>query len=126
MPRAGSLDTEIAVQKLREPPSQDAYGRPIQNWDPFEYAVGSPSVAQRYWAEVQDVLPSRQEAVAQGLVVGRRQTRIRFRYVVGITSAMQILVYRDDGVTETHSIIGGPSVLGRNQFVEILTERATS
>jgi hypothetical protein len=122
---AGQMDVQVAFYSISNA-TQDSYGRPVRSRVPFEYAAGSPSVAQTYWAQVEDVLPSRQESTTEGIVIGRRQSRIRLRYVAGLDSSMEVDVYRDDGIIESHKIIGGPSIIGRRDYIEFLTEQISS
>ena len=76
------------------------------------------------WAQVQDALPSRSEAVRQGLEIGRDQVRIRMRYRSDITSDMRVVVHGDGDTL--YQIVGGPAVLGRKDGLEIVCERYTS
>ena len=93
---------------------QGDYGEPIQTW----------AVLATVWANVQDDLPSKSEAVQQGLVVAKNRARIRFRYLSTVTSACRITVR---GATDrVFQIIGGPAELGKHEFMEVLGETASS
>lgn len=72
------------------------------------------------WANVQDVLPSRSEAVKNGLTIGTKQKRFRCRYRDDIASSMRIVI---DGVA--HQIVGGPAELGQRQYSECMVEAYT-
>ena len=76
------------------------------------------------WANVQDDLPSKSEAVQQGLVVAKNRARIRFRYLATVTSACRITVR---GATDrVFQIIGGPAELGKHEYMEVLGETSSS
>ena len=112
---AGQLDRQITIQ--RKVITQDAtYGTEIVTW---------AALTGRIWAQVQDALPSRSEAVVQGLAVARNQTRIRFRFLSGVDSSMRVLVHWSTGDV-VHQIVGGPATIGRNEWTEIMTERISS
>lgn len=107
---AGDLDTRVTFQRKSATVDADS-GRDIVTW------VDVATV----WAQVQDVLPSRSEAVRQGLEVAKNQTRIRTRYRSDIDSAMRVVVQRREDVT--YQIVGGPAELGRREGLEIVCER---
>jgi head-tail adaptor len=95
---------------------QGDYGEPVTTWAPL--APGA------VWCNVQDDLPSKSEAVQQGLVIAKNRARIRFRYLATVTSACRITVR---GATDrVFAIIGGPAELGRHEFMEVLGETASS
>lgn len=101
------------------------YGTEIVAWVPLVEQAGSPTIAERFWAEVQDALPSRAESVTQGLAVARNQTRIRLRYRNDIDSSMRVTVHRDTDVVM--QIVGGPAMVGgRKVLTEIVCERFSS
>jgi SPP1 family predicted phage head-tail adaptor len=77
------------------------------------------------WAEVQDVMPSRSEAVKQGLVTARNQTRVRYRYREDVTSDMRMTVKGPpDRVMQ---IIAGPAAIGkRRERSEVVCESVSS
>ena len=119
--RAGMLDRQITVE--RPVKTQDAtYGTDVISWVPLAVQSGSPEIAARFWAEVQDGLPSRSESLAQGLVVARNLTRIRMRWRNDITSDMRVTVHGD---TDTvYQIVGGPAEIeGRKERIEMMCER---
>jgi SPP1 family predicted phage head-tail adaptor len=70
------------------------------------------------WCQLQDVLPSRSESVKNGMQIASNQTRFRCRWRNDIDSSMRLTV---DGVT--YQIIGGPSELGKREYVELMLER---
>ena len=94
--------------------TQGDYGEPINTW----------ALLATVWANVQDDLPSKSEAVQQGLVINKSRARIRFRYLSTVTSACRITVR---GATDrVFSIIGGPAELGQHQWMEVLGETSSS
>lgn len=101
------------------------YGTERTVWVPLVPVAGSPVVGERFPANVQDVMPSRSESVAQGLAVGRDQTRIRIRWRDDVTSAMRITLH---GETDTvWQIVGGPAEIGgRKNALEMVCEKFTS
>jgi head-tail adaptor len=115
------LDREITVE--RQSVTQDAtYGTEVVTWIALSYLPGSPLVAERFPAEIQDVMPSRSESVQQGLAQARNQTRIRMRYRNDIDSSMRIVVHGDADVV--FQIVAGPAeIFGRRAFIELMCER---
>ena len=49
------------ISVLRKSTSKDARGGEVVEWVPLVALPGSPLLPERWWAEVQDVLPSRAE-----------------------------------------------------------------
>lgn len=117
------LDREVSVEQKSV--TVDAYGTDVVAWIPLSPLPGSPVAAERFYAEVQDALPSRSEALAQGLRVTRKLTRVRMRWRNDITSAMRITVHGD---TDTvYQIVSEPAeVGGRKNLIEVMCERVTS
>lgn len=125
MTTAGMLDREITVE-VPSTIDDPVYGPQAGPWLPLvRDGVGSPILAKRFPAQLQDVMPSRSEAVQQGLAIARNQTRIRMRWRDDITSAMRITVHGD---TDTvYQIVGGPAAIeGRKQFLEVVCEHLSS
>jgi len=121
MASAGKLDRQISIE--RKQVTQDPiFGTEIVSWVPLVAQAGSPTIAERFWAEVQDVMPSRAEVVQQGLTIARNQTRIRLRWRDDIDSSMRVTVHGD---TDTvYSIVGGPAEIdGRKGLIEIVCEK---
>jgi SPP1 family predicted phage head-tail adaptor len=121
---AGTLTRLITVE--RQQVVQDAnYGSQVVTWVPLAVLPGSPPVAERFWAEVQDALPSRSESVMQGVAVARNQTRVRIRWRSDIDSSMRITVHGDADVI--YQIVGGPAeIRGRRRMLEMMCERYSS
>jgi head-tail adaptor len=119
--RAGQLDRQILVEK-KVVTQNPTYGTELVTWAPLSTVNGQP---EWYWAEVQDVLPSRSEAVAQGLALARNQTRIRLRWRDDITSDMRVTVRGSTNVL--YQIVGGPAEIGgRQDRIEIVCEKYSS
>jgi len=101
------------------------YGTEIISWAPLVALPGSPVVAERFYAEVQDVLPSRAESVKMGLDVARNQVRVRMRWRDDIDSSMRITVHGDSD--QVMQIIAGPAEIeGRKQRIEMMCEKISS
>ncbi len=109
----GQLDRRIIIEQPVI--SQDAYGAAVKTWLPFV----------TLWANVQDALPSQSEAVKQGLSIATNQTRIRFRYFPGVTSAMRVTIRGE--YPRVLQIVGGPAEIGgRKEYIEIVVEEFSS
>jgi head-tail adaptor len=123
--RAGRHDRQITIER-KQVTLDPVYGTELIAWVPLVAEPGSPTVAVRFWAEVQDALPSKAESVTSGLAVARNQVRIRFRYRDDVDSSMRILLH-GDGADEVLQIVGGPaSVGGRKDTTEVVCERYSS
>ena len=109
----GMLDRRIIIEKKVVTQDPD-YGTEVVTW----------ATLATVWANVQDVLPSRSEAVQRGLEIARNQTRIRFRYRSDVTSAMRITLL--DGTGRVLQIVGGPAELGRHEYTEVVCEAYSS
>lgn len=106
---AGTLDRRIRIDNKSVTVDAD-YGTETVTWATFATV----------WANVQDVLPSKAESQGQGIRIAERPTRIRIRYMAGITSAMRIvLIDRADRVLQ---IVSGPAELGRREGIELIAE----
>lgn len=122
--RAGRMNRQITVQR-KQTGQEAVYGTQTVTWVPLVYLPGSPAVAERFDAEVMDVMPSRNESVSQGLAVAKNMTRIRLRWRSDIDSSMRVVVHGDSDVT--YQIVGGPAeVFGRKDTIEIMCERYSS
>ncbi len=112
--KAGQLDRRITIEAKTSVSDPD-YGTETVTWTTF---------ASRISAQVQDVLPSKSESAADGLVIATRPARIRIRYMSGITSDMRLIVH---GATDRlMQIVAGPAELGRREGIEMMaTEYST-
>lgn len=117
-----TLNRRILVQ--RKTVTQDAvYGNDVVTWGPLAAEDGSPVVPILFWAELQDVMPSRSEAVRQGLPVARRLTRVRMRWRDDIEADMRVVI-DPDGAAQVYQIVAGPAEIGgRKRMIEMMIER---
>lgn len=119
MTQHGRRDTLISFEQ-RETTQDPIYGTTVEgDWLPFSQA----------WAEVQDVLPSRAEAVTDGINIARRPARIRIDYMdgAGLTSSMRILIPSDGFSPERIlRIIAGPAQKGRRDEWEFVAEELST
>ncbi|NHZ62615.1 head-tail adaptor protein [Massilia genomosp. 1] len=91
--------------------TEPEFGTEVQTWVP---------VLVRYWANVQDVLPSRSEETANGLAQSLRRARLRMRKNSAITAAMRVTLHsRGDLVMQ---IIAGPAALDDRDHDEWMLE----
>lgn len=122
--RSRAFNRQITIEK-RQTTQNSQYGTEVNTWVPLSAQPGSPTIAVRFWAEVQDFLPSRSEAVTQGIQVARNQTRLRMRYRDDVDSTMRVIVHGDADVY--YSIVGGPAeIAGRKGAMEMVLERYSS
>jgi head-tail adaptor len=121
--RTGQLDRRVTIEK--KVVTQDAtYGTETITWTPLVVLPGSPTVAAPFWANVVDVQPSRSESVKQGLALARNQTRVTLRYRSDVDSSMRITVHGDSDVV--YQIVGGPAMIGRKEWLEMVCEKYSS
>ena len=110
---AGHLNTRVRIEQKSI--TQDAvYGTELVTW----------TTVATVWAAVQDELPSKSEAVKQGLAVASQRARIRMRYRTGIDASMRIVIIRASETT--WQIVGGPAILGHKDGIEVVVEKYSS
>ena len=116
--RAGDFDCQVTIEKRST--TQDAkYGTQVVTWVPL---VTSNGAAVRFWAQVEDEIPSRSESVRQGVAMSANRAVVRIRYRNDIDSSMRVTVHRDTAVL--YQIVGGPAqVGGRKLMLEMVCER---
>lgn len=107
--RAGKLNRRITL--LTRSQTKDGAGRLATTYE------DGPTIS----AEVQDMLPSRGERIAEGVSVANRPCRIRCRYRTDIAADMRI---RLDG--RTLRIATMPAELGRRDGLEFVAEELTT
>ena len=110
--QVNNLDTRIRFE--RKSVTQDpVYGTEVISWVP----------AATVWAEVMDVLPTRQQAeqMRNNTQVSVRRTRVRMRYRSDIDASMRGWI----GST-VHQIVGGPAEIGRHEYLELLLEKVST
>lgn len=105
MIRAGKLNRLIRIERPIPDDSLDGAGS------------GSWQLVAQVSAEVQDVLPSRSERLADGFNIAARPARVRIRYRSDITPDMRFVM---DG--RVMQIISGPAELGRREGLEFMVE----
>lgn len=105
--KAGRLNRQITIQHKTGVTRDPVYNTLVEKWD--ELAT--------VWAEVQDMLPSRAERIADGINIARRPARIRMRFRTDIDSTMRISL---DG--REMRIVAGPVELGRREGLELIAE----
>jgi len=119
------LDRLITVEV---PPTgqESAYGTATGDWTALAYLPGSPAVAEKFWAEVRDVRPSRMESAPGGLEMSKTRARLIMRWRDDIDSSMRVKLHGD---TDTvWQIVGGPADvgMGRKKFIELAIEKYSS
>ena len=100
---------------IQQPPAgRDAYGRKAPA------SADWPTVAERIWVEVQDVLPSRAERSENGARVAATQARLRLRRQIPITAESRVVLHgRGDRIMQ---VIAGPAPLDDKTHVECMIE----
>lgn len=124
--KAGQLDRQISIYR-KSVTKDSSYNTEIIEWVPLAPLPGSPVIAEKFWASVQDELPSRAESVKNDLHLGKLKTRIRLRYRSDIDMTMRVVVHGD--VDITFQIIAGPVIVtseGRKNMIEIMCEHSTT
>ena len=102
---AGSLNRKLRIE------------RPIADTS-FDGAGSGPwGLVGRAWANVQDMLPSRGEQLADGVNLSSRPARVRLRFRTDITSDMRFVL--GDRVMQ---IVAGPAELGHREGLEFMVE----
>lgn len=106
----GKLNTRARIEQKSV--TQDAtYGSETVTW----------ALLAVVWCEKQDVLPSKSESVKNGLAVSLNQSRVRMRYRSDVDSTMRIVI-----AGQVYQIVAGPAVLGNNEGLELMIEKASS
>lgn len=111
------MNREVVIQRRTE--TQDPiYGTAIVTWADLA----------TIWAEVQDVLPSRAERVAEGIDIARRPARVRMLYRDDVTTDMRLKVLGRGGNEPDRllQIIAGPAELGFRERIELMAEELSS
>jgi len=93
-----------------------------------ESAFGSQAVSRTtfatVWGEVQDVLPSRAEQQGDGVRIQNRPSRVRIRYLSGLTSDMRVI--DTSRSNREMRIVSGPVEMGRQEGMEFMAETYTT
>lgn len=127
MTQSGRHDRLISIDYPTK--AQDArFGTETVVWVPLDPLPGSPTIGRKFFAEVQDALPSRNESPSLGVAIAANQTRIRFRWRPDITTQMRVTLYGSSSqYDQLYSIVGGPAEIGgRKAMIEIVCEKYSS
>lgn len=111
------MNRELVIQRRTE--TQDpVYGTAVVTWADLATV----------WAEVQDVLPSRAERVADSIDIARRPSRVRMYYRDDVTTDMRFkLIGRGGNEADRYlQIIAGPAELGFRDRIEFIAEESTT
>ena len=106
----GPLDKRCLIER-RGTGKDPIYGTPVDAWEEV----------CKSWCNLQDELPSRSEALKNGLNIAAGRTRLRMRYRTDLDSSMRVTLYRP--AEQIYQIIGGPAELGAKDGIELLLER---
>lgn len=116
---AGSLNRLIRIERPVADASFDGAGS------------GTWALVAEVRANVQDMLPSRSEKIADGINIAARPSRVRIRFREDVSAAMRVLVGHylkdDQGVpywltTRTAQIITEPAEIGHREGSEFVIE----
>ena len=105
-----NMDTRVRIEQ-RSVTQDPTYGTDVVTWVPLATV----------WAQVMDVLPSRQQAeqTRAQLQVATQRSRVRMRYRTDIDSTMRCVI---GGLM--HHIVSGPAEIGdRHSLIECIIER---
>lgn len=105
-----NMDTRVRIEQ-RSVTQDSTYGTDVVSWVPLATV----------WAEVMDVLPSRQQAeqTRAQLQVATQRSRVRMRYRTDVDSTMRCVI---GGLM--HHIVSGPAEIGdRHSLIEFVVER---
>ena len=108
--RAGDLDRRITILQ-RVNVRNEKTGTDKAVWTPLATV----------WAQVQAILPSRADRVADVVDIAKRPARVRIRWRSDVTIEMRIR-FED----REYTIVSGPVEIGRRQGLEMLVEHNTS
>lgn len=108
---AGELDSLIRIER---PASDDSFdGAGSGAW---------ATVADKVWASIRDVLPSRSEKLADGINIATRPARVRMYFRNDVTSEMRFVDITDGTDGRVMQIISGPATIGRREGLEFMVE----
>lgn len=104
----GQLDRRITIQRPERIDRDDGYGvQETGEW--LDVFVRLP-------AQVQDNLPSKSEALQNGLRMADHPARVRIRYLRGITADMRVIVHNE--VDDIYQIDSTPAEIGKREWTE--------
>ncbi|KTF70699.1 phage head closure protein [Sphingomonas sp. HT-1] len=96
--------------------------RPVPDTSLDGAGSGTWELVKEVWAEVQDVLPSRGERLAEGINVAARPARVRIRYRDDVRSDMRLVLLRKGVPERIMQIVSGPATLGNRDGLELMVE----
>lgn len=76
------------------------------------------------YCNFRDELPSRSEAVKQGLSMNTNRARVRFNYCTDIDTSMRIVI--DRPTEKIYQLIAGPAEVGTKRNIEFMAELYTT
>jgi len=91
--------------------------RPVVDTSFSGAGSGHWTILATVWAEVEDVLPSRGERLADGLNIATRPARVRMRNRAGITPDMRFVMG-----TRAMQIVAGPAEIDGGDGLEFMVE----
>lgn len=95
--------------------------RPVPKSGILGAGSGGWETVSKAWANVQDVLPSRTERLADGINVATRPARVRMRFREDITPDMRFV-----HGSRIMQIVSGPAEIGRRDRIEFMVEDYSS
>lgn len=96
--------------------------RPIPDTSLDGAGSGTWELVKVVWAEVQDMLPSRGERLAEGINVAARPARVRIRYRDDVRSDMRMVLLWKGVPERIMQIVSGPATLGSRDGLELMVE----
>lgn len=106
---AGDLNRRVTIQRPVADTSFDGAGS------------GTWTEVATVWAQVQDVLPSRAERMADGINIATRPARVRMRFRSDVTPDMRFVMGE-----RIMQIVAGPAEIGRRDGLEFMVEDYSS
>jgi len=104
-------DDRVTIEKKVETRDPE-YGTEVENW-----AV----VAERIWANAQDVLPSRAEKTANNMTTSTQATRLRILKGHMVTPDMRVTLHGRFG-GRVMQIVSGPALMDDRMHNEFMLE----
>jgi head-tail adaptor len=101
----GMLDRRVTIERPVADDSLDGAGS--GSWQPL----------RTVWANVQDMLPSKGERIADGISVAARPARVRMYFRGDVTPEMRFVMGE-----RIMQIVAGPAELGRREGMEFMVE----
>lgn len=109
-----TCDEQVSIERLTMT-KDPVYGTQIQTWLPLH---------DHFWANVQDVLPSRAEAAGNGMAIGTRRARLRIRDAAGAVMTMRVRLHSRGSVAM--QIVAGPARVEGTDYDEFMLESYSS